>query len=167
MEANGMTEKFDELYGIMSSGKEIGNMELFGSVMREMFGWFAVNNPEAAQEWLSKLESIKWNNYLTSKESAKVVASMSPKPVWAKDQLVDALQKLGLATEEVPYYNVCALYTAMSMVYSDSAQTIARIIGKPLADIDNETMIKAVHGLAVDKLKDADRVFDIRSYFSL
>lgn len=167
MEAKEMTSKFDELYEIMSSGDETSNMELFGSVMREMFEWFTTNNPELAQEWLFKLESIKWNNYLTAKEAAKVVSEMNPKPVWTKEQLVDALQKLGLVTEETPYYNTNALYATMSMVYSDSAQTIANIIGKPLAEIGNETMVKAVYALALDKLKDADGNFCVRYYFGL
>lgn len=162
-----MNEKFDELYGLMSSSDQTSDMELFGGVMREMFVWFTANKPELATEWLSRLESIKWNNYLTANEAAKIVGGMEPKPVWAKEQLMDALQKLGLATEECPYYNANALYAVMSMVYSDSAKTIAAIIGKPLEEISNETMIKAVYGLAVDKLKDPDGVFDVRYYFNL
>lgn len=167
MEAKEMTGKFDELYGIMSASNKVKNMELFGCVMREMFDWLTTNKPDLAQEWLSKLESIKWNNYLTVKEAAKIVSEMTPKPAWTKEQLVDALQKLGLVTEESPYYNTNALYTTMSMVYSDSAQTIAKIIGKPLADIDNEIMVKAVYALALDKLKDADGKFCMRYYFGL
>ncbi len=167
METKEMTSKFDDLYGIMSSGDNVNNMELFGSVMREMFEWLTANKPELAQEWLSKLESIKWNNYLTSKEAAKIVSGMTPKPVWTKEQLMDTLQKLGLVTEETPYYNTNALYATMSMVYSDSAQTIANIIGKPLAEIGNETMVKAVYALALDKLKDVDGNYSVRYYFCL
>lgn len=162
-----MNEKFDELYGLMSNNEQTGDMELFGGVMREMFVWFTANKPELATEWLSKLESIKWNNYLTAKEALKITSAMNPKPIWSKEQVVEALQKLGLAKEEAPYYNVNALYATMSMVYSDSAKTIAAIIGKPIEEIGNEKMVKAVYGLAVDKLKDPDGVFDARYYFNL
>lgn len=55
----------------------------------------------------------------------------------------------------------------MNMIYSDSAQSIADIIGKPLAEIPAEQMVKAVHSLALDKLKDSDHRFHIRPYFGL
>lgn len=167
MEQKEIITKFEELYGLMSASCKTEDRELFDKVMCEMFEWLAANQSALAQEWLSKLESIKWNNYLTTKEASKIVASMTPKPVWAKEQLMEALQKLGLATEEAPCYNGNALYVTVSMVYSDSAQTIAAIIGKPLSEIDNETMLKAVYALALDKLKDRDGVFNVRSYFSL
>lgn len=167
MEAKEMVEKFDNFYGIMKASKDVCNMKLFGDVMHEMFDWFVENKPELAEEWLSKLESIKWNNYLTAKEADKIVEAMNPKPVWDKEQLMEGLQKLELPTEEVPYFNDNALYVTVSMVYSDSAKTIANIIGKPLAEIDDDTMMKAIYSLAMDKLKDVDGKFSVRRYFGL
>lgn len=79
----------------------------------------------------------------------------------------DHPRQVGIVTHEEPYYNSCALWTTMNMIYSDSAQSIADIIGKPLAEIPAEQMVKAVHSLALDKLKDSDHRFHIRPYFGL
>ena len=55
----------------------------------------------------------------------------------------------------------------MNKVYSDSAETIAKIMGLPLQDVGTEEMVRAVHAFAVDNLKDADGVYSIRHYFRL
>ena len=162
-----MKEQFHELYNIMATSNNVEFMRTFGNVHKEMMNWFIANKPEAAEEWLCKLESIKWHNYLTAKEAEKIVAAMKPAAPWARDAWKQTLEKMGIATSEEPYYNSCALWVTMSMIYSDSARTIADIIGKPLAEIPTEQLIKAIHSLAIDKLKDADRRFNIRSYFGL
>lgn len=92
---------------------------------------------------------------------------MKPTAPWAREVWKSALDKMGIVTQEEPYYNSCALWVTMNMVYSDSAQSIADIMGKPLADVSAEQMVKAVHALALDKLKDVDHHFNIRSYFGL
>ena len=162
-----MKEQFHELYNIMAGSQNVAFMRTFGNVHKEMMNWFIANKPEAAEEFLCKLESIKWHNYLTQKEAEKIVAAMNPKAPWTRDAWKTALDGQGIILEEEPYYNSCALWTTMNMVYSDSAPTIAAIIGKPLPDIPAEQMVKAVHALALDKLKDADHQFNIRSYFGL
>ena len=81
--------------------------------------------------------------------------------------LSQAMDNLGIATEEMPCYNSCSLWVLMNAVYSDSSHTIADIMGKPLAEIPAEKMIRAVHALSIDKLKDADKHFNIRSYFGI
>lgn len=162
-----MKEKYTQLYDYMASSNEPKFMKVFGNVMNDMFDWFTVNKPEAAEEWLSRLESIRWYNYLTPREAEKIVSAMNPKAPWTKEVWKQTMENLGIATEESPYYNRAALWTTMNMVYSDSANTIATIMGKPLADIPAEDMVKAVHSLAIDKLKDADRKFCIRNYFGV
>ena len=59
-----------------------------------------------------------------------------------------------------PCYNSCALWVAMNMIMSDSSETLKKYVAE-------EEMFKAVHDLAVDKLKDKDGVFNIRSYFGV
>lgn len=162
-----MKEQFTELYNLMAAQNNIAFMRTFGNVQKEMIDWFIANKPEAAEEWLCKLESIKWHNYLTPKEAEKIVAAMKPAAPWSRETWKAALDKMGIVTSEEPYYNSCALWTTMNMIHSDSAPTIAAIIGKPLAEIPSEQMVKAVHALAIDKLKDADHRFHIRSYFGL
>ena len=97
----------------------------------------------------------------------KIVVAMKPAAPWSREAWKTTLDKMGIVTHEEPYYNSCALWTTMNMIYSDSAQSIADIIGKPLAEIPAEQMVKAVHSLALDKLKDSDHRFHIRPYFGL
>lgn len=68
---------------------------------------------------------------------------------------------------EEPCYNSCALWVAMNMVYSDDIRTIADLMGKAVDDMSAEEMVRATHAFAVNKLKDADGVFNIRKYFGL
>lgn len=160
-------EKYDALYEHMATSGKPENMKVFGRVMTEMMDWFIANRPDAAQEWVEQLCSVKWKNYLTQREAEKIVSGMSPKAPWPKDAWKNVLNNMGIATEEEPYYNECALWVTMCMVYSDSANSIARIIGAPLNNIPTEKMVEAVHALALDKLKDPDEVFGIRRYFGL
>lgn len=167
MTSTELKDKYESLYSYMASSKKPAYMKAFGAVMNEMMQWMIDNEQEAAEEWIGKLCAIKWNNYLTPKEAAEIVSDMTPKAPWSRDVWKQAMENLGFVLEEEPYYNSCALWTAMNMVYSDSANTIASIMGKPLADIPSEKLVDAVHRLALDKLKDADRNFNIRSYFSM
>lgn len=57
------------------------------------------------------------------------------------------------------------MWVAMNMVYSDSAVSIARILGRSLDTMPDEQVANAVYLLAMDKLCDKDQVFNIRSYF--
>lgn len=164
MDAKEMKEKYYELYDYMSQSKNPDNMKVFGKVMNEMMEWMVANKPDIASDEIDKLESIKWRNYLTHKEAEKAVSEMEPKAIWPFDQWLQAMDKLGIVTEESPYYNKCALWATMSMIYSDSAATIAGIMGKTLSDVTAEEMVKATHALAIDKLKDADKNFSIRRY---
>lgn len=165
--AEEMKDRYVGLYDYMSVSGKPEYMKTFGRVMNEMMDWMIANKPEAAEEWICKLESIKWQNYLTPKEAEKIVAGMKPEAPWSRDTWKKTMDSMGIVTEEPPYYNSCALWVAMNMKYSDSAQSIANIIGKPLTEIPAEQMVKATHSLALDLLKDADKRFEIRNYFGV
>lgn len=108
---------------------------------------------------------IKINDYRYS-ELYDEYTSMVPKAPWPMLVWRQAMNNLGIATEEEPFYNSCALWVTMNMLYSDHAETMAnKIWGKPLAEIPTETLVKTIHALALDKLKDKDGVFEIRKYF--
>ena len=162
-----MKEKFDSLYNYMASSTNVAYMHTFGNVHKEMMAWMIQNKPDLAQEWIEKLCSIKWRNYVTQKEAEKIVSEMNPKAPWSRDAWKQTMESLDLALEEEPYYNSCALWVVMNMIYSDSSKSIASIIGKTLQEIPTEQMVNAVHSLALDKLKDADSRFNIRKYFNL
>lgn len=155
-----MKKKFTELYELMAASGKISYMHTFGNVHKEMMDWFITNKPELAQEWLDKLEAIKWKNYLTSKEAEKIISGMSPAAPWKKDQWKQAMIEHEFAVEHEPDYNSCALYTTMNMIMSDSGETLKKFV-------DAENLFNAVHSLAVDKLTDKDGIFNIRNYFSV
>lgn len=163
MTATELKNKYTALYEYMAVSNEPKYMKLFGEVMNEMMYWMIENKTEAAQELISKLCAIKWHNYLTQKEADAVVASMKPQAPWNRSVWVNAMDSFSLVKEEEPYYNSCALFATMNMIYSDSSETIAKIMGKSLSDVPAEHMVKAVYALAIDKLKDKDKVFSIRS----
>jgi hypothetical protein len=93
---------------------------------------------------------------------------MMPKAPWTRDVWKNAMQSLGLPLEEEPYYNSCALWVVMNQVYTDHAQTIAdNILKKPLAEIPSDQLVPLIRALAIDLLKDKDKVYSVRSYFGL
>ena len=166
MEAKDIMSKFDELYGMMASSTNTKYMHTFGDTMRCMMKDMAAKHPELAQEYIEKLCAIKWKNYLIKKEASEIVDGMNPSATWDMQTWISAMKGLGLATEEKPYYNDCALFVAMNQVVSDHGCTIAKILGKEdVKEIGNELLVKYAHSLAIDLLKDKDGVYDIREYF--
>ena len=155
-----MKKEFDALYNMMASSNNIEFMRTFGQVHKEMFEWFLANKPELAQEFLDKLESIRWKNYLTQKEAEKIVSKMEPKAPWTREQWKAAMEQYGYELEKEPCFNRCALFVTMNMIMSDSSETLAKYV-------ESDKLFKSVHDLAVDKLTDKDGVFNIRHYFGL
>lgn len=77
------------------------------------------------------------------------------------------MEQLGLPMEEQPLYNRCALWTEMNKQYSDHGETLASLLGEQLSSIPAETIVPAIHKMALDVLKDKDGVYNIRAYFGL
>jgi hypothetical protein len=168
MNAQELKEQYNMLYNMMAASAEPKNMEVFGHVMTEMMDAMLAKMPAEAEEMIQKLESIRWHQYLTPKEAEAIVSKMKPEAPWKRDVWNNAMQSLGIPTEEAPYYNSCALWTEMNKQYSDHAQTIAdKILKKPLSEIPAEQIVPGIHAMALDVLKDKDGVYDIRSYFGL
>lgn len=155
-----MRNEFRSLYNMMAESEDISNMHTFGNVHKEMMDWFIQNKPDLAQEWLGKLDSIRWNNFLTQQEAENIVAKMEPEAPWNMETWKQAMNAHGYETEDDPYYNLCSLWVTMNMIMSDSSETIAKYV-------PSDKMFDFVYELAVDKLTDSDGVFAVRSYFSL
>lgn len=162
-----MKKEFCELYDLMSASGNINYMRTFGSVHKSMMEWMIQNKPEQAEEYLHVLESIRWRNYLTQREAEKIVSAMNPRAPWSREQWRQAMDSLGLAKEYEPYYNSCALWVTMNKVYTNSSETIARIMDMPLDEIPTDKMVKAVYGLALDELCDTDSKVSIRHAYGL
>lgn len=155
-----MKKEFDALYDMMANSNKVENMHTFGQVHKEMMDWFIANKPDLAQEWMEKLQSIKWKNYLTPKEAEKIIKGMNPSAPWSMDQWKTAMKEHGFETSREPYYNQCALFVVMSMKVSDSGDTLAKYIA-------GDKLFEAVYHLAEDALTDKDGHFSVRKYFNL
>lgn len=162
-----MLEKFDELMKTMSESKDTRKMRTFASVMRSMFAWIAEVRKSNAQEYLDRLCSIRWKNYLTAEEADLIVSKMSPAAPWKKSEWKNLMEKEAVPTCDEPYYNENALYVEMSKQYSDSAKSIAALMGKSVSEVTVAEWAKALNMLATDMLKDADGKYNIRDYFGL
>lgn len=155
-----MKEKYLDLYEYMSNSRNPRNMMIFGKVMTSMMEDIIASSPSKADEYINRLESVKWDNYLSQSEADKIVANMNPKAPWSREQWKAAMEQHGFALEKWPCYNCNALMVTMEMIMSDSSSTLSKYI-------DNGDMFKVVYELAVDKLTDIDKKFDIRKYFGV
>ena len=155
-----MKKEFDALYDMMANSNKVEFMHTFGMVHKEMMDWFIVNKPELAEEWLAKLEAIRWDNYLSPKEAENIVSAMKPRAPWSKEQWKSTMEQHGYDLDDEPCYNRCALWVTMNMIMSDSSETLSKYIS-------SDKMFEAVYNLALDKLEDEDEKFNIRTYFGL
>lgn len=155
-----LKEKYMDLYDYMSNSKNPRNMMIFGRVMTSMMEDMIVSSPAKADDYISRLEAVKWDNFLSPSEADRIVSEMSPKAPWTREQWRTAMEQNGFALEKWPCYNKCALYVTMQMIMSDSSSTLSKYV-------DKDDMFKVVYDLAVDKLTDIDKKFDIRKYFGV
>lgn len=166
-----MIERYEELYHKMVSSKDPKNMKIFGESEEWVFGEVAKAHPDLAENWLSHLEAVCWDSYLSEKEmlniGKRIVNQDGTKGFhWTYDVFTKAVDSLGGIKEEKPYYNSYALATVANMIYSDHAKSIAEDMGfKSPAEVPNEKMALSCYKKAVELLKDSDDGFHARKYF--
>ena len=163
-----MKEEFLQLYDYIINSGDTEKMHVLGQVTKSMMCRFIESYPQWAREYLDMLQSVKWNNYVTAKEAETIVSEMTPEPIWKKSMWESMIQSTGYPKCEEPYFNSCALYVTMCMISSDSGETLKDILNiKELDTKNSEHMFKVIYKLALDKLKDKDRKYNIRDYFKL
>ena len=163
-----LIRKYDELYEDMASAKDPNKMMAFGDAEKWMFHMLAKQHPELAEEWLDKLEIMKWNNYLSQEEAESIVESLVERHgdeyvqrhEWDYPTFKNAVESLGGKVSEEPYYNCWALWATMNMLYSDHQETVNAFIQVP-------HRVRFYYKLAVDKLKDFDKPKFVRKYFNV
>lgn len=166
-----MIDRYDELYHKMETSKEPKYMHVFGDAEKYMFKEVAKMNPSMAENWLSHLEAICWNQYLSETEAKNIGKRIMNQDGtkgfhWNHDVFTKAVESLGGIVEEKPYYNSFSLYVVANMIYSDMAKSIAEDMGyKTPAEVPNEKMTLSCYKKAVEMLKDPDGGFCIRKYF--
>lgn len=167
MDKQELKDKFHALYKYMSDSKDVENMKLFGKVMCEMMNKMIDEEPNAAVDFVEKLEAMKWYNYLTKTEAANIIAHMKPSAAWDYNGFANILSAIDGVVEKEPEYNKYALWTVMNMIYSDSGRTLAKLMGYEPASPSDTKLAKVIYSLSIDKLSDEDGVFDVRKYFGL
>ncbi len=158
-----MKDKFLVIYNYIINSEDEEKMHVLGKLAKEMMMRTIESNPSLAKEYIERLESVKWCNYLTDKEAETITAKMQPSPLWSRSTWNEAMDKLGWPTCNEPHYNDNALYVTMSMITSDSGDTLTKYAGINT----KEKMLEVVYHLALDKLKDKDKVFNVREYFKV
>ena len=163
--------RYDELYDVMKHSKETKNMKIFGKSEKYMFRELAGAHPDMAERWLSHLEAVCWNNYLSQHEAMNIGKRLVNQDGtkgfhWNHDTFVSAVKSLGGVTEHKPYYNSYALCVTANMIYSDHGKSIAEDMGyKSIAEVPNDKMALSCYKKAVECLTDEDEGFSIRDYF--
>lgn len=166
-----MIERYDELYAKMANSKDVKNMKIFGEASTWVFRELTKAHPEMAENWLSHLEAVCWNNYLSQNEAMnigkRIINQDGTKGFhWNHDVFTKAVESLGGKVEDKPYYNSYALCVVSNMIYSDHALSIAMDMGyKTPQEVPNEKMALSCYRKAVEKLKDIDGGFRARKYF--
>ena len=166
-----LIDRYDELYDVMKSSRDVEKMKVFGEAEKGMFRMIASSNPTMAENWIMQLEAVCWDNYLSEKEARNIgkhiVNQDGTKEFhWPYDVFTKAVAQLGGMVEEKPYYNSYALWVTANMIYSDHARSVAEDMGyKSPLEVPNERMALSMYKKAVERLKDPDKGFHIRKYF--
>ena len=129
METTELKESFCSLYKYIINSDDEEKMHVLGQLTKEMMMRTIDSNPSLAKEYIERLESVKWCNYLTDKEAEAIVAKMQPSPLWSRSAWNEAMAKMDWMTSDEPHYNANALFVTMSMITSDSGETLAKIAG--------------------------------------
>lgn len=156
-----MKETFNKIYDHIIESEDKNKMKVLGNVTKSIMYRLLDTNPSLAKEYIEQLESVKWNNYLTAKESEQITSNMEPRPYWTRSNWEGMIENH--IKSESPYFNDNSLYTAMCMIASDSGETLQKVAGVT----DKYALFDLIYHLAIDKLKDKDKMFNIRKYFNV
>lgn len=166
-----MIERYNELYNKMKSSKDVKNMKAFGDAMTWFFAEMGKMHPEMAEKFLSHIECIEWDNFLSQDEAVnigkRIVNQDGSKGFhWTYDVFTKAVESLGGVVEEKPYYNSYSLWVTANNVYADMALSISMDLGyKEPKDVPNEKIALSCYRKSVELLKDLDKGYEVRKYF--
>ena len=145
-------DEYMGLYRKAVSSKDPKKMKVLGEAQTWAFEQMAKVHPDMAENWLSHLEGLEWENFLSEKEAQNIGRRMTSQDGtkgahWNYEAFGKMVDALGGKQEEKPYYNSYALWAVANMIYSDHAKSIAEDMG------------------AVELFKDPDKGFNVRKYF--
>lgn len=166
-----MMERYEELYAKMKNSKDVKNMQVFGESATWIFREMTKAHPEIAESWISHLEAICWDHYLSQNEAMnigkRIINQDGSKGFhWNHDVFTSAVQSFGGVVEDKPHYNSYALCVVANTIFSDMASSISMDLGyKSINEVPNEKMALSCYRKAVELLKDPDKGFRVRKYF--
>lgn len=169
----GLRERYLELYDDVLKSGSTEKMKAFGDAEKWAFDRMQELSPKTAEQWVEKLESINWHNYLSKIEADEIVAKFinqdnSRGAHWSYEVFKGAVESLGGKMYDNPFYNCYALWATANMLYSDHAQSVAEDMGHTSpSQVPNEKMALSMYKKAVEKLKDRDRPRFVRDYFKV
>lgn len=168
-----MKNRYDHLYDKMKSSNKVEFMMIFGNAERVMFNKLALVKPELAEEWISMLEAIHWNNFLTESQAKSLVENIinqdgSRGPKWSMETFFSLITTKGFVLEEEPYFNKYALWAVANIHYSDHAQSVAEDMGyRNVHEVSNEKMGVSMYRKAVESLKDLDKPHYLQNWMEM
>lgn len=160
-----LIEKYDELYADMAIAKDPRKMMIFGDAEKSMFHALAERHPDIAEMWLAKIESGKWNNYLSRSEAMDIANRIVNQDGtrgahWSYETFRAAVESLGGKMAEEPFYNCYSLWIMACALWSDHNRSVSEFVPK-------EHEPRFYYMMAVEKLKDVDYPRFIRKYYDL
>lgn len=102
-----MIDRYHQLYDKMKDSKDPKNMKIFGEAERWVFKQVASAHPDMAESWLSHLEAVCWDNYLSENEAMNIGKRMvnqdgSKGFHWQKEIFSNAVKSISGCMEKLP-----------------------------------------------------------------
>ena len=164
---NEIMDEYERIHNMIFRNHKDKNTELVKTTMNDMFLHMYKKDPVYASKILGKLLSIEWKQYLTKEEANEIYNKLNPQGRWRYDVFIEHMKECHLPIEAQGLFNSYALWITINSLYSDHAQSIAKIVNIPVSEIPNTDFICHMYKLAIDKLSVENGYFDIRKYFDL
>lgn len=171
MSTKELQDKYNKLYEIMSTSNNPRYMRIFGEAECWAFSQILSYNPRIAEEWLNKIEPVRWNNFVSEKEATEIGSRFvnqdgSTGFHWDMSAFFSIVRQLGGELENEYKYNKYSLWLTANMIYSDHAKSIAEDMGyDAFREVPEEKMALSCYRKSIEKLCDKDRPYFIRPYF--
>lgn len=169
MDKKEMLNKFCALLEEVKQSHEPEDIDVSLKMFKKVVHILAEESPRSMKEFVECFEgTLKYYNYLTESEALSIVSAFvnqdgSRGARW-KDSVnfFEEIKAKGHEIECEPHFNKWALYVTVNMCSSDQHSTIMKWVGS-----DREKYMEACYDLAVNKLKDKDKMSWIREYFGV
>jgi hypothetical protein len=160
-----MIQQYESLYKMMEGSGNPSKMKVFGNAEKWAFAQISKTHPEIAKHWLSKIEAVRWYNYLCENEANEIVSKFvnqdgSEGGKWSMQEIASVVKTNGGKMREEPYYNEYALYATMNMLASDHWESVSAFVAE-------DTIPTFIYSMALEKLKDVDHKEFVRPYFKV